>query len=131
MKKPLPVCLLLLRIGVFVALLIWAIDKFFRPGAEASALNHFYHLPVLPSMVIYTLGAFEILLATCFLIGIQKTLTYALVFLITAAYTIAAYRFYWPPFQGDNLLFFSAWPMLMGCLSLYILRKQDTLLSIS
>ena len=43
----------------------------------------------------------------------------------------AAYRFYWPPFLGENLLFFSAWPMLMSCLALFLLRKQDTLLSVS
>ncbi len=131
MKKPVPICLLLLRIGVFAALLIWAVDKFLRPGAAAASLNHLYHLPVLPTMLIYTLGAFEVLLAACFLIGFQKTLSYILVFLITAAYTIAAYRYYWPPFQGENILFFSIWPMLMGCLALFILRKQDTLLSLS
>lgn len=131
MKKPLPICLLLLRIGIFMMMLIWAVDKFVRPGAEAAMYHRAYHLPLLPSMAIYTIGAFQILLATAFVIGLQRTITAGLVLLGMLVYTIASYRFYLPPFQGDNLLFFAAWPMLAVCISLYLLRKQDTLLAVS
>jgi putative oxidoreductase len=131
MKKPLPLCLLLLRIGMFLVMLVWAIDKFIRPGAEAAMYHHAYHLPLLPSMAMYTIGAFQILLAAAFVIGLQKTLTAGLVLLGMLVYTIASYHLYTPPFQGDNLLFFAAWPMLAVCISLYLLRKQDTLLALS
>jgi putative oxidoreductase len=30
----------------------------------------------------------------------------------------------------DNLLFFAAWPMLAACIALYLLRDQDTLLTV-
>lgn len=131
MKKPLPICLLLLRIAVFTVMLVWAIDKFMRPGTEAAMYQHAYHLPLLPAMIMYAIGAFQILLATCFVIGLQKALTAGLVLVGMLIYTIASYRLYMPPFQGDNLLFFAAWPMLAVCVSLYLLRKQDTLFAVS
>lgn len=131
MKKPLPICLLLLRIAIFMMMLLWAIDKFMRPFSEAALYQQTYHLPVLPSMAMYAIGAFQILLATCFVIGLQKTLTAGLVLLGVLVYTIASYHLYMPPFQGSNLLFFAAWPMLAVCISLYLLRKQDTLLAVS
>jgi putative oxidoreductase len=131
MKKPLPLCLWLLRIGMFIVMLVWAIDKFIRPGVEASVYHRAYHLPLLPAIVIYIIGAFQILLATTFVMGLQKTFTAGLMLLGVLIYTIASYRLYMPPFQGDNLLFFAAWPMLAVCFSLYLLRKQDTLLAFS
>lgn len=131
MKKPLPTCLLLLRFAVFTVILFWAVDKFIRPGSEAAMYQHAYHLPLLPAMVMYTVGAFQILLVCCFVIGLQKTLTTGLVMVGMFIYTLASYRFYLPPFQGDNLLFFAAWPMLAVCIVLYLLRRQDTLLAVS
>ncbi len=131
MKKPLPICLLLLRLTMFAMMLVWAIDKFLRPVTEAGMYQRAYHLPFLPSMVMYSIGAFQILLATCFVIGLQRTLTAGLVLAGMVIYTIASYRLYMPPFHGDNLLFFAAWPMLAVCVSLYLLRNQDTLLAVS
>jgi putative oxidoreductase len=122
--KPLPTCLLLLRIAIFVVMLVWAVDKFIRPGTEAAMYQHAYHLPALPALVMYAVGAFQILLICCFLIGLQKTLTTGLVLLGMLIYTIASYRLYMPPFQGDNLLFFAAWPMLAVCIALYVLRRS-------
>lgn len=131
MKKPLPFCLLLLRIAIFVVFLAWGIDKFMRPSAEAVIYQKVYHLPLLPVMAMYVIGALQIILASCFVIGLQKTVTVGLVMLGVIAYTFASYRLYLPPFRGDNLLFFAAWPMLIVCISLYLLRKQDTLLAVS
>ena len=131
MKKPLPICLLLLRIAIFMVMLIWSIDKFMRPLTEAAMYHRAYHLPVLPTMIMYAIGAFQILLATCFVIGLQKTLTAGLVLLGMLIYTVASYRLYMPPFHGDNLLFFAAWPMVAVCISLYLLRTQDTLFAVS
>lgn len=131
MKKPLGLSLLILRISIFIVLLLWAIDKFFNPQAEAGLFERMYHLPMLSVFAMYAIGAFQILLATCFVIGLKKAVTYALVFIGNAIYVIAAYPFYMPPFHGDHLLFFPAWPMLAVCLTLYLLRKQDNLLVVS
>lgn len=131
MKKPLPICLLLLRIAIFAVLLVWGIDKFMRPVAEAAMYQRVYHLPSLPVVAMTIIGALQIILASCFVIGFQKTVTAGLVMLGVIVYTLASYRLYLPLFRGDNLLFFAAWPMLMVCVSLYLLRKQDTLFAVS
>ncbi len=131
MKKPLPICLLLLRLSVFIVVLLWAIDKFLRPTLAANLYQHDYHAPFMPTMIIYIIGAFQVLLASCFVIGLKKNITYGLVLVGMAIYILFVYRHYLPPFQGDNLLFFAAWPMLITSLSLFLLRKQDTLFSVS
>ncbi len=121
MKKPLPICLLLLRIAIFMVMVVWAIDKFMRPVTEAATYQHLYHLPALPSMVMYAIGAFQILLAACFVIGLQRAFTTGLVLIGMIIYTVATYQ----------PLFFEPWPMLAVCITLYLLRKDDNLLAVS
>ena len=41
--------------------------------------------------------------------------------------TLSSYKQYFAPFEGPNLLFFAAWPMLAACLALYLLRDLDTM----
>ncbi|MBS0349774.1 MAG: hypothetical protein JSR33_01065 [Proteobacteria bacterium] len=129
MKKPLPVCLFLLRLAIFALMLVWAIDKFLRPLSEAAMYHKAYHLPPIPLFVMYVIGCIQILLASCFMLGIQKTLTTGLVLLGMIIYTVASYRLYLPIFHNDNLLFVLAWPMLAVCLCLFLLRREDTLLA--
>ena len=40
---------------------------------------------------------------------------------------MSAFSQYLAPFQGTNLLFYAAWPMLAACVTLYALRDLDTL----
>ena len=37
------------------------------------------------------------------------------------------FKQYLAPFEGPNLLFYAAWPMLAACFALYRLRDLDTL----
>jgi hypothetical protein len=39
--------------------------------------------------------------------------------------TFSSYKQYLAPFEGPNLLFFAAWPMLAACFTLFLLRDQD------
>jgi hypothetical protein len=41
--------------------------------------------------------------------------------------TVSTFSQYLAPFQGTNLLFYAAWPMLAACVTLYALRDLDTL----
>jgi hypothetical protein len=63
-------------------------------------------------------------LILAFVAGVQKRLTYGLVFVLHGISTLSSYRQYLDPF--DNLLFFAAWPMLAACCALYSLRDLDT-----
>jgi putative oxidoreductase len=119
--------LLVLRLTIFFVMLIWTIDKFVRPAHAASVYEHFYFLGGFSPTIIYALGGAELLLLIGFVIGFAPRLTYGLVLLLHAVSTFSAFRQYFHPFEGPNILFFAAWPMLGACFALYYLRDLDTL----
>jgi putative oxidoreductase len=119
--------LLVLRITVFLVMLIWTIDKFVRPNHAASIYEHFYFLPGLGPTIIYSIGAAELILLIGFVTGFAPRLTYGLVMVLHAASTFSSFRQYFHPYEGPNILFFAAWPMLGACFTLCYLRELDTL----
>ncbi len=123
----LPLALLLLRLGVFVVMMMWTIDKFVRPQHTAAVFQHFYAIPGLKAPLAYLLGALELAVVIGFVLGFQKRLTYGAVFVLHGASTLASFRQYLVPFEGNNLLFYAAWPMWAACFALYALRDLDTL----
>jgi hypothetical protein len=121
------VALLVLRVTVFVVMLIWTIDKFVRPDHAMSVYEHFYFLRGVAPAIIYSIGIAELLLLIGFVIGFAPRLTYGLVLLLHAVSTFSSFRQYLHPFEGPNILFFAAWPMLGACFTLYYLRDLDIL----
>jgi putative oxidoreductase len=119
--------LLLLRIGVFIVMLMWALDKFVRPGHAAGVFKKFYQLDLGGSGVFLALGALELVLLLLFITGTAKRFSYGVVLVLHAVSTLSSYRQY---LGFDSLLFFAAWPMLAACVALYILRDLDTLWSV-
>ncbi len=102
--------LFLLRIGVFIVMLMWTLDKFIHPGHAAGVFKKFYSIGGISPTMFSVIGAAELVLLVGFLHAIS---------------TLASYQQYLAPF--DNLLFFAAWPMLAACITLYLLRDLDTL----
>lgn len=126
----LAISLFALRLTVALVFLVWNIDKFINPAHAASVYENFYLLGSLDIKVMYAIGAIEIAIVAAFLFGIRKRFSYGVVLILHAISTFASYRQYQAPFEGANILFFTAWPMLAACLALYLLRDQDVLLSI-
>lgn len=127
-RRRLEIALLAMRVGVFVVLLVWTLDKFVNPDHAAGVFAGFYGLPGLGAQVMYAVGAAELLLILAFLAGVWKTWTYGGVLVIHAISTLASYEQYLDPYAGANILFFAAIPMLAACLALFLLRAQDRLL---
>jgi putative oxidoreductase len=121
------VALLVLRVTIFVVMFAWTIDKFLRPAHAASVYEHFYFLRGLGPTVIYAIGGVELVILIGFVIGFSPQLTYGLVLVFHAVSTLSSFRQYLHPFEGPNILFFAAWPMLGACFALYYLRDLDTL----
>lgn len=129
LQKPLSRSLLMLRLGVFVVMLMWTLDKFINPAHAGKIFDSFYGIDWLTQNFSYIVGAIELLLILAFVAGLWRRWTYGVVLLIHAVSTFFSYKHYMAPF--DNLLFFAAWPMLAACLTLYWLRDWDTLLTFS
>lgn len=121
--------LLALRLGVFIVMFVWTLDKFINPGHSIKIFEKFYAISGLGESIAYALGALQLILILAFLAGLQKRLTYGLIFLLHGGSTLSAMGQYLDPF--NNLLFFAAWPMWAACLALYLLRTEDTKFTLS
>lgn len=123
----LPVALFLLRLSVFAVFLMWALDKFLNPGHAAAVFENFYGIGGLSATISYGLGIVQLLIILAFLLGLFKAWSYGLVLIMHGVSTLASWRNYLDPFEGPNLLFFAAWPMLAACFALFALRDFDRL----
>lgn len=129
--EKLQLSLLLLRASVFLVMFMWTIDKFVNPAHASKIFASFYQIGGLESGGIFVIGAIEIVILLLFLVGIQKKYTYGAVLIFHAISTLATYKQYFSPFDGPNLLFFAAWPMLAACFTLFLLRDQDKKFTVS
>lgn len=119
------ISLLALRLTVFFVMLMWTLDKFVAPDHAARVFEHFYFLGGLGPAVLYAIGALEMLLVTGFVLGVAKTVTYGAVLVFHGISTLSSFPMYLNPSKG--MLFYAAWPMLGACLTLFLLRNEDTL----
>lgn len=126
----LPIALLTLRLSIFTVLLMWTLDKFLRPEHAITVYENFYFISNITETAIYIIAGIEMAILICFLCGVFKRLSYGAVFIFHAVSTISTYQQMLHPFQEINLLFYAAIPMLAACFTLYILRDEDTLITI-
>lgn len=125
--SPLPRVLLALRLTIFVVMLMWTLDKLIHPEHAGKVFEHFYGLAGVGGAAFTALGVAELLLLVAFVLGVWKRASYGLVLLLHAISTLSSYHQYLNPYDGTNLLFFAAWPMLAAAWGLYLLREEDTL----
>lgn len=123
LKNRLQWSLFSLRLGVFVVLLMWTLDKFVNPAHSARILEVFYGFSGSSDIMVYIAGGLQLLLILAFLAGLKKRITYGVIFLMHGASTLSSYAQYIDGF--NNLLFFAAWPMWAACFALYLLRDED------
>jgi len=131
LDKQLSLSLLLLRASVFLVMLMWTVDKFVNPEHAIKLYEKFYFIDGLGTVAMYAIGGAEIVLLLLFLAGYKKFYTYGAVLLLHSVSTLSAFKQYFSPFDGANLLFFAAWPMLAACLALFLLRDHDRQLSLA
>lgn len=127
-KNRLPLALLALRIGIFIVMFVWTLDKFVNPAHGMKVFEYFYGVGGLSEIIIYGVGIAQLVLVIAFVAGLAKRFTYGLIFLMHGGSTLASFPLYIDAF--NNLLFFAAWPMWAACFALYLLRDADTLLSV-
>lgn len=113
-----------LRLGVFVVMFVWTIDKFVNPTHSIKIFQYFYGIEGVAEPVVYLFGVLQMVLVLAFLAGVKKRITYGLILFLHGASTLSSYAKYADVF--NNLLFFAAWPMLAACFTLYLLRDEDT-----
>lgn len=126
--RRLAIGLLLLRLSLGLVFMVWAFDKILNPGHGAAVLEGFYGLEGVGEQIIRILGLVQGAVVLAFLLGIAKTWTYGAVLLMHAVTTLVSWSAYLDPLK--NILFFSAWPMLAGLVTLFLLRGEDRIAQI-
>ena len=129
-EKKLQLSLLSFRWSVFLVMFMWTMDKFINPEHAVKIYEKFYFISGLEITVMYAIASVEIIILVLFLIGYKKKYTYGAVLALHAVSTLFSFKQYLTPFDGPNLLFFAAWPMLAACFALFLLRDQDKILSV-
>ena len=127
LQVQLPRALLALRLGVFIVMFMWTIEKFVNPRHATGIFANFYGVEGLEEGIIYAFAIVELLIVLAFLAGLYKRLTYGAILFFHGATTLISWQYY---LGFSNMLFFAAWPMFAACYALYILREQDTLLTL-
>ena len=122
-QKKLEIGLFFLRLGIFLVMLFWTLDKFVRVDHAKQVFEHFYFLSSFSDAILFAVGALELGLLLMFVTGYKKKQH-------NLISTLSSYKQYAHPFESVNLLFFAAWPMLAACFLLYTLRDEDRLLTV-
>lgn len=120
--------LLSLRIGVFIVMALWSVDKILNAEHAAAVFETYYFIGDIGAGTLAAIGALQLLIEVAFVAGLFRTFTYGLVLVTHLLSTLASWPGYIEPFE--NLLFFAAWPMLAACFALFLLREHDTLWSL-
>ena len=120
-------CLVGLRFGVFLVMLMWTLDKIINPQHASAVFSNFYFLEGIGAGLFTLIAIVELVVIIGFVTGLYKKWTYGAVLILHAVSTLSS----WQQYLGfGNLLFFAAWPMLAACWTLYVMREEDTLLTI-
>lgn len=121
--------LFLLRAGVFIVMAMWSIDKLVSPDHAAGVFENFYYLAGMGAGILMVIGLIQLAIEIAFVLGLWKFWTYGFVMVAHAISTLSSWQQYLDPF--NNMLFLAAIPMLAACIALFMLRDDDTLLTVS
>ncbi|HEX8512803.1 MAG TPA: MauE/DoxX family redox-associated membrane protein [Allosphingosinicella sp.] len=126
--RRLSLSLLLLRLSLGGVFMVWAFDKILNPDHGAAVLESFYGLAGVGEPIIRAIGIAQGAIVLGFLAGAARKWTYGAVLLMHLVTTLVSWRAYLEPLE--NILFFSAWPMLAGLVALFLLRDHDRIAAI-
>ncbi len=121
-QNRLELSLFLLRLGIFIVMIAWTLQKLIDPGSAARIYENYYYIGGLGSTTMIIIGLIELVIILAFLAGLWKKYSYGFVMIVHAISTLSS----WDRYIIDiNMLFFAAWPMLAACVTLFLLRDLD------
>ena len=128
--------LFILRLTIFILMIVWAVLKIVEPGAYAGAgdnpgiLQKFYGISAGVNIV-YAIGALQIVLLVAYVLGFFKTITIGVVMLMNlSSLLVSMPKIIEPLAEKGNLLFVAAIPVFGASLAHFLMRREDTYLSL-
>ena len=122
--------LFLTRLSIFYFLLPWQLARFLDPEFSGRISEKYYHVGAISNGLGIAFGVGWMILLLAFLAGFKKRISYGLVFVLHAGAILITLPSYIYKSASYNQLFLAAIPAAMAMLLLYLLRDQDTLLTV-
>jgi len=132
MPKHLKPALLVTRLFIAYFMLMWALDRFSAPDHADKVASSFYKigsfsLSAVPPQIT---GTFLLAVIFLFVIGFKKRFSYGLVMVIHGLGTLFTIKNLVPFSDSFTLIFLASLPTLGAMILLFIMRREDTLLSL-
>lgn len=122
--------LFIVRISLVLFFAVWAGEKFIDPASTLSIWEAFYHLDALPVSAAYAVGVVQTIAVILFALGMFKFWSYGFFMIIHGLTVLATYNELLNPYAGGNHLFAAAVPALGALIALFLLRDEDTMLTV-
>ncbi|MEM8676945.1 MAG: DoxX protein [Cyanobacteria bacterium P01_G01_bin.67] len=128
LQKRLKIGLLFIRFSTGIFFLVWSIEKIIYPEITQKVFSRFYFIEISPTISL-AVGIFQTLIVLAFMAGLLKTWTYGSILGMHTVSTFSTYKELLNPYEPPNHLFWAAVPLLAALIALFLLRKEDILLS--
>ena len=112
--------LFILRLGVFIVMFMWTLDKFINPEHAARVFETFYFISGAGELAFYIIGFIQLIIIGAFVGAYKRQYSYLAVLIMHAISTLSSFGRYLDPWTSPNLLFFAAWPMLAAISATWI-----------
>lgn len=123
--------LLLLRIATGLFFLVWSLDKIFNSKHTLAVFEKFYMTPISDQIAI-GLGVVQTAIVLAFLAGLYKKWTTLALLAMHTVSVGSTWSHLINPYgeQSFGLVFWAAVPVWAGLLLLWLMRDEDTLMSV-
>lgn len=122
--------LFLTRLSIFYFMLPWQVSRFLNPEVTAGIAAKHYKISGIPDVAATLIAVFMMVLIIAFVCGFKKRISYGLVFLMHGLGTLMTVPRLIPWTENFAQLFLAAIPTVAAMYLLYLLRDQDTLLTV-
>ena len=129
LEQQLKIGLLLIRLSTGIFFLIWSIEKLIYPEITQKVFSRFYMIDISPT-ISYGVGILQTIIILAFMAGLFKTWTYGAILGMHAVSTLSTYKELLNPYEPPNHLFWAAVPLLAALVALFLMRKEDKLLTL-
>lgn len=129
-ERQLKIGLFLIRLSTGIFFLVWSVEKLIFPEVTQKIFSRFYMIEISPT-VAYGIGIVQTLIILAFMAGLFKLWTYGAILGMHAVSTLSTYKELLNPYEPPNHLFWAAVPLLAALIALFLLRKEDTLLTVA
>ena len=131
MPHNLPIALAILRYSLSAFLAIWVVEKFVKPETTSAIWEAFYLVGGMPEAGSYAIGAIQAVALLGFVLGVAKFWSYGFWLVSHGAGTLLTYKILMTPYEGSHHLFWAAVPVFGAFLTLFLLRKEDSIGTLS